>query len=105
MAASRPGFASAPPPAARAARASRRGGVPAWIPVGVLVAGAAWLCSDLSASVDAAGFALVDLRRSRLDAPPGFRDPRWQDYLALHLAQLRPVDSRDREQEIGRAHV
>lgn len=72
--------------------------MPAWIPVGVLVAGAAWLCSDLQASVDASGFALVDVRRSRLDAPPGFRDPRWQDYLALHLARLRPVDARDREQ-------
>lgn len=71
--------------------------MPTWIPLGILAAGAAWLCTSLQKEVNAAGFATVDVRRSRLDVPEGFRDPRWQDYLALHLARLRPVDSRDVE--------
>lgn len=74
------------------------GRVPTWIPIGILVALGVWLSSGLQQSVEAAGFATVDLRRSRLDSPPGFRDPRWQDYLALHLASLPPVDSRDHAQ-------
>ena len=78
--------------------AARAGRVPTWIPVGVLVAAAIWLCSDLRSSVDAAGFATVDVRRSRLDAPAGFQDPRWQEYLALRLAGLPPVDARDHAQ-------
>ncbi len=79
------------------ATAARVGRVPTWIPLGILAASAAWLCSSLQNGVNAAGFATVDVRRSRLDFPVGFRDPRWQDYLALHLARLRSVDSRDAE--------
>jgi hypothetical protein len=85
---------------ARAARGTggaraRRGRVPLWIPLGLLVAGAIWLASELQDSVDAAGFARVDLRRARLDAPAGFRDPRWEEWLGLHLAALPSVDARD----------
>jgi len=80
------------------ASASRAGHVPVWIPLACLATAAVWLCSGLQSSVDAAGFALVDVRRSRLDSPAGFRDPRWQDYLALRLASLPPVDARDHAQ-------
>lgn len=82
----------------RGASASRAGRVPTWIPIGILATGAVWLCSSLQNSVDAAGFAVVDVRRSRLDVAPGFRDPRWQDYLAERLATLPPVDARDHAQ-------
>jgi hypothetical protein len=64
----------------------------------VIAAGAIWLVAELQRSVDAAEFAVVDVRRSRLDAGEGFRDPRWQEYLALHLASLPPVDARDHDQ-------
>jgi len=87
----------APPPGTRSG-SSRSGRVPAWIPVGVLVATGVWLCSGLEESVDAAGFAQVDVRRSRLDVPPGFHDPRWQDFLAMRLAAMPPVDARDHAQ-------
>ena len=69
-----------------------------WIPWSVLLATGVWLCAGLERSVDAAGFARVDVRRTRLDVPPGFHDPRWQEFLALRLAALPPVDARDHAQ-------
>ncbi len=74
------------------------GRVPAWIPVAALVAAGVWLGSGLQRSVEAAGFAEVDVRCSRLDAGPGFVDPRWDDFLAIKLAELPPVDAGDRAQ-------
>jgi hypothetical protein len=85
-------------PLARRPRRSRAGRVPTWIPVGALVAGAAWLCAGLERSVEAAGFARVDVRRTRLETPPGWVDPRWQDYLALRMAELPAVDAREHAQ-------
>lgn len=98
MAASRPDIPCSTPARERGASASRSGRVPAWIPIAILATAAVWLCSSLQGSVDAAGFAVVDVRRSRLDSPAGFRDPRWQEYLALRLASLAPVDARDHAQ-------
>ncbi len=74
------------------------GRVPTWIPLGILATAAVWLCASLQNSVEAAGFATVDVRRARLEAAPGFHDPRWQDYLALRLAALPPADARDHAQ-------
>ncbi|MCY2960977.1 MAG: hypothetical protein NTY35_12505 [Planctomycetota bacterium] len=98
MAASRPLLRRSRPGPGSGSAAPRAGRVPTWIPIGVLATAAAWLCSSLQNSVDAAGFATVDVRRSRLDAPAGFRDPRWQEYLAVRLASLPPVDARDHAQ-------
>ncbi len=98
MAAARPDIRRRNSDRERGASASRAGHVPTWIPIAILATAAVWLCSSLQNSVDAAGFAVVDVRRSRLDSPAGFRDPRWQDYLALRLASLPPVDARDHAQ-------
>ncbi|MBL8860899.1 MAG: hypothetical protein JNK02_02720 [Planctomycetes bacterium] len=94
MRAPRPGRATSRS-GVRGASAGRGGRVPLWIPLGLAAAGAIWLGSSLERSVAAAGFATVDLCRARLEAPAGFRDPRWEQYLALHLASLPPVDATD----------
>jgi hypothetical protein len=73
-----------------------RGRVRLWVPLLLLAGGTIWALERLAGPVEAAEFTRVDLRRARLDPPPGaFCDPRWSEQLAATLASCPAPDVHD----------
>jgi hypothetical protein len=77
------------------ARSARSGRVPVWMVLGLFVSCTLWLVSAVAHEVEAAGFAVVDPRSSKLDVQTGFVDPRWNDWMAERLARLPRVSAFD----------
>src|SRR5438552_14864171 len=80
---------------AQPGRSARSGRVPVWIVLGLFVSCTLWLVSAVAHEVDAADFAVVDPRSSKLDVQSGFVDPRWNDWMAARLARLPRVSAFD----------
>lgn len=68
-----------------------------WIPLLLLFWVFVWVVSNLTGSVEAKGFTMVDTRRVRLEtAEPAF-DPRWDALLSAAVAEAPPFSALDPE--------
>jgi hypothetical protein len=65
----------------------------------LLLAGLAlvWFVAVLARDVEAGAYAVIETDRVRLDAGPGWVDPRWESELAWRVAELGPVHADDRD--------
>lgn len=68
-------------------RAARWGALVMLLSIGAIL----WFATLLVRDAEAAEFAQVDPRASRVDFGPGFSDPRWEALVAARLAQLAPL--------------
>ncbi len=69
--------------------------MPAWVPLGLVLAGFVWVLQGLQASADARGVGQVDLLRYRLDRGERYFSPAWRVRLERILTQGRELDARD----------
>ncbi|MEZ5978064.1 MAG: hypothetical protein R3F34_07600 [Planctomycetota bacterium] len=90
--------------AARAAHPARRGGVPGWLPLGVLAWGVAAGLGALDAQVDREAVTWIDPARVAVLTDATFVDPRWEDELTALLASFEPFASDDAEARANLAH-
>jgi hypothetical protein len=75
-------------------RAARWGALVMLLSVGAIL----WFAHLLVRDAEAAEFAQVDPRASRVDFGPGFSDPRWEAIVATRLAQLPPLHPENAEE-------
>ncbi len=76
--------------------ASRAGRVPAWLPLGVLLAGIAALVLRLDREARARGVARIDVTRYRLHSPDRWTLPVWNSRLERVLLAVDTIDAEDR---------
>ncbi len=66
-----------------------------WIPLLLLFWAFVWVVSNLSGSVEAQGFTLVDTRRVRLETREPAFDRRWDELLSAAVAEAPPFSALD----------
>jgi len=92
-------MASPPAPLRRAtapgAPRSRRGGVPAWLPLALLATGVVAWQRGLAERVQRTGFGRVEASQVRADLDQPWADPRWSLELRQVIADGGPIDPED----------
>ncbi|MFT7678991.1 MAG: hypothetical protein ACI8QC_002990 [Planctomycetota bacterium] len=74
---------------------SRRGRVPAWVPLGLVLAGFVWVLQGLQQSADDRGVGFVDLTRYRVDRGSRYFPAAWRARLERILSQGAQLDATD----------
>ncbi len=83
------------PTASVSPHARRRGRVPYWVPLVLLIAGSVWLLREVQGRALEAGYERIELGRSAFQDGPVWADPRWQEIVAVELARLGDVHPGD----------
>ncbi|MFT4538444.1 MAG: hypothetical protein ACI841_004831 [Planctomycetota bacterium] len=81
-----------------AAPERRRGGVPIWVPLGLLALTAGVLAGKLGTETHAAGVSVIDVQSFDLRIRRGWMLPDWEARLANFLARADDLSAHDRDQ-------